>query len=100
MADIPRVSHVEAEILSLLRSKEMYGLELVRESSMLKRGTVYVTLERMSEKGYVSSREAERAPHESGLPRRVYSITGLGQRALAASHAAAAAYNSWGLVAQ
>ncbi|RUW80448.1 PadR family transcriptional regulator [Mesorhizobium sp. M2A.F.Ca.ET.067.02.1.1] len=60
MDQVPRISRVEFEILSLLRSKEMYGLELVKESNMLKRGTVYVTLERMSDKGYVRSREAER----------------------------------------
>lgn len=100
MDQLPRISRVEAEILGLLRSKEMYGLELVKESSILKRGTVYVTLERMADKGYVKSREAERAPHESGLPRRIYSITGLGQRALAAAEAAAAAYLSWEVVAQ
>ncbi|CAH2409192.1 PadR family transcriptional regulator [Mesorhizobium escarrei] len=97
MNDMPRVSRVEFEILSLLRSKEMYGLELVKESSILKRGTVYVTLERMTDKGYVKSREAERGPHESGLPRRIYSISALGQRALAASQAAAAV---WEAVAQ
>lgn len=32
MTDMPRISRVEAEILGLLRSKEMYGLELVKES--------------------------------------------------------------------
>lgn len=100
MNETPRVSPVEAEILSLLRTKEFYGLELVKESSMLKRGTVYVTLERMTDKGYVKSREAERAPHESGLPRRIYAITGLGQRALASSEAASAAFASWGMVTQ
>ncbi|MER9883082.1 PadR family transcriptional regulator [Mesorhizobium sp. M0118] len=100
MNDVPRISRVEFEILSMLRSKEMYGLELVRESRILKRGTVYVTLERMTDKGYVKSREAKRAPHESGIPRRVYSISGLGQRALAAAEAAAAAYVSWEAVAQ
>lgn len=100
MKDTPRLSRVEFEILSLLRSKEMYGLELVKESSILKRGTVYVTLERMTDKGYVRSREAERAPHESGLPRRIYSISGLGQRALAAAQAASAAYHSWEAVVQ
>ena len=99
MNNLPRISRVEAEILGLLRSKEMYGLELVKESSILKRGTVYVTLERMADKGYVKSREAERLPHESGLPRRIYSISGLGQRALAATQAAAAAYHSWEAVA-
>ncbi|TIL87502.1 MAG: PadR family transcriptional regulator [Mesorhizobium sp.] len=100
MNDMPRISRVEFEILSMLRSKEMYGLELVKESSILKRGTVYVTLERMTDKGYVKSREADRAPHESGLPRRVYSISALGQRAFAAAQAAAVSYLSWETSAQ
>ena len=47
------------------------------------RGTVYVTLQRMEEKGYVASR-LEDAPLEAGgLPRRVYRPTALGRRVLA-----------------
>jgi DNA-binding PadR family transcriptional regulator len=37
----------------LLRHQELYGLQLVAASrGRLKRGTVYVTLRRMEEKGY------------------------------------------------
>ena len=99
MMEIPRLSRIEYEILNLLRSKEMYGLELVRSSTRLKRGTIYVTLERMTDKGYVRSREAERLPTESGTPRRIYSISALGARALAAADAAAAAFNLGGALA-
>ncbi|PBB36751.1 helix-turn-helix transcriptional regulator [Mesorhizobium sp. WSM3868] len=97
MIEIPRLSTVEYEILNLLRAREMYGLEMVKESSRLKRGTVYVTLERMTDKGYVTSREAERLPHESGMARRIYAISGLGRKALAASNAATDAFKSWGV---
>ena len=39
----------------------MFGLQLVEQSNGgLKRGTVYVTLGRMQDKGYVESRTEER----------------------------------------
>ena len=41
-------------ILALLDSQERYGLELVQLSDgQLKRGTVYVTLQRMEAKGLI-----------------------------------------------
>jgi DNA-binding PadR family transcriptional regulator len=51
--DIPRLSGKEFAILNLLVTNgEMYGLEMVRAlPSTLKRGTIYVTLSRMEEKG-------------------------------------------------
>jgi DNA-binding PadR family transcriptional regulator len=59
----------------------MYGLELVRESDgRLKRGSVYVTLNRMEEKGYVAFREEAAAPIEGGMPRPLYRATGQGAR--------------------
>jgi DNA-binding PadR family transcriptional regulator len=63
----------------------MYGLELVAASrGELKRGTVYVTLGRMEDKGYITS-EQEAAPTAAGgLPRRVYQPTALGRRVLQA----------------
>ena len=67
---------------------EMYGLGLVAESEgKLKRGTVYVTLGRMEEKGYIESAAEERK--EGGLPRRVYKPTGHGLRVLSAWETAA-----------
>jgi DNA-binding PadR family transcriptional regulator len=83
--DIPTLSAKERLILELLLNApgcELYGLEMVKRSNgQLKRGTVYVTLDRMDDKGYVTSREAKE-PGQSGLPRRVFRITGLGQRVL------------------
>ena len=86
-----RISPIEYEILNLLRSGEKYGLELVKSSSIIKRGTVYVYLERMTEKGYVRSRTVENA-NEPGLPRRLYSLEGLGQRVLHAQEMADAVF--------
>ncbi len=63
----------------------MYGLELVAASNgRLKRGTVYVTLGRMEDKGYVHSRLEDGPPEAGGLPRRIYEPTALGRRVLEA----------------
>lgn len=86
----PRLpSSKELIILDMLAGKkEMYGLEMVNASGgRLARGTIYVTLMRMDEKGYVTSRQLMEE-NVSGLPKRVFSITGLGQRALAATRSA------------
>lgn len=77
---LPTLNRTESLILELLGTQEMYGLQLVTESKgKLKRGSVYVTLGRMEEKGYVESRAEER-PEHSGMPRRLYNVTGLGQQ--------------------
>ena len=79
------LSDKERLILHLLSSAdEMYGLELVRASRRrLKRGTVYVTLGRMEDKGYLSSRTADEPTPGGGLPLRLYKPTTLGLRVLA-----------------
>jgi DNA-binding PadR family transcriptional regulator len=67
----------------LVAGNDMYGLELVRASrGRLKRGTIYVTLGRMEEKGYVSSHLEPPPPEAGGLPRRLYRPTALGLRTL------------------
>ena len=67
----------------LLQHGEMYGLQLVSSSARrLKRGTVYVTLGRMEEKGYVRSRLEAPPLNTGGLPRRLYQATALGRRVL------------------
>jgi PadR family transcriptional regulator len=80
----PSLSGKESLILELLvRETELYGLQLVAESKRrLKRGTVYVTLQRMEEKGYVASRTEDAPKNAGGLPRRVYRATPLGRRVL------------------
>ena len=85
---------VETLVLELLEpGVERFGLELVELSGgALKRGTVYVTLGRMEDKGLVESR-AEAAPRDGdrpgGMPRRLYRITGVGHAALAYARARA-----------
>jgi PadR family transcriptional regulator PadR len=78
---VPRLSATERLILDLLRQGELFGLQLVdRSDGALKRGTVYVTLGRMQEKGYVESRTEPLPPGAIGLPRRWYRPTAYGLR--------------------
>jgi DNA-binding PadR family transcriptional regulator len=76
----------ERLILDLLVSRgPTYGLNLVEQSAgALKRGTVYVTLGRMEAKGLVASEQEAVQPGAIGLPRRIFRVTGLGERALQA----------------
>jgi PadR family transcriptional regulator len=85
----PRVLTVSPKELlvleQLVRHKELYGLQLVNGSrGRLKRGTVYVTLGRMEDKGYITSKLDDPPRGAGGLPRRIYSPTALGRRMLSA----------------
>ena len=76
--DIPKLSPTERLILELLSGDEMFGLQLVEQSKgALKRGTVYVTLGRMQDKGYVESWTEKQPAGAIGLPRRLYRPDGL-----------------------
>jgi PadR family transcriptional regulator PadR len=78
--EFPKLSSKEFLILGMLIVKEMFGLELVEASNgEVKRGTIYVTLQRMTHKGYIESHEEPRLLPEIGIPRRKYRATGLGE---------------------
>ena len=96
MNDLPRFSATERLIIELLAAQEeMFGLQMVEVSGgRLKRGTVYVTLGRMQEKGYLESRQEPLPEGAIGLPRRLYRPTGLAMRILAAWKAAESHYLS------
>ena len=84
MPGIPRLSAAEHLILLLLiEHGELFGLQLIEHSSgRLKRGTAYVTLGRMQEKGYLESRQELLTAGAIGLPRRLYRPTGHALRIL------------------
>jgi PadR family transcriptional regulator, regulatory protein PadR len=89
--DFPSLSRKEALILEMLliNGRELYGLEMVAASNgAIKRGTIYVTLQRMQEKGLIDSRQEPRPAPEIGIPRRLYRISGHGERVFAAYQAA------------
>ena len=81
---LPRLSATERVILELLvEHGELFGLAMVETSGgRLKRGTVYVTLGRMEDKGYLESRQEPLPPGATGLPRRLYTPTGHALRVL------------------
>jgi len=79
-----RLSPKEQVILGLLMRigrKGSYGLQLVQQSAgELRPGTIYVTLERMQEKGLVESKQGEKAAGMSGIARRISNATWYGIR--------------------
>ena len=88
---MPLLSAKQKLILELLVGGDCYGLQLVAKSKgKLKRGTVYVTLGRMQDKGYVESRTEPLPPGAIGLPRRWYRPTDYGMRVL----------NAWAMAAR
>lgn len=86
----PFATATEIKVLKLLEDEvARYGLELIRLSrGELKRGTIYVILHRLEERGLVKSvvpkRSKQSKPKHSGLPRPLYSITEAGVRMLKA----------------
>jgi PadR family transcriptional regulator, regulatory protein PadR len=83
----------ESLVLSLLAEHgDLYGLQLVAfAQGQLKRGTIYVTLGRMQDKGLVRTLQDASSESHAGMPRPLYRITALGSRALRAVELAARA---------
>ena len=70
-------------LLALLSDGAKYGLQLVEDSrGALKRGTVYVTLGRMEEKGLVESQQEPVSRRADAPTRRMYRATAHGHRVL------------------
>lgn len=68
-------------ILVILGNREMYGLDIVKESNgSLFRGVIYVTLEKMEDMGLITSRT-----DSTVLKRRLYKATEAGRAYTVAS---------------
>lgn len=88
----------QAVLLALVRpqtafGKERYGRAILKEVQLrLERevpaGAVYATLQRLEDKGLVSSRVAPGTEVRAGRPRRHYRVEAAGLRALNAAKAA------------
>lgn len=78
------ITSLQGVIIKLLMDGgESYGLDLVGKSKgMLKRGSIYVLLDRMEDSGYIKSRMKAPPKGKQGPARRVYRVTGVGMRAL------------------
>jgi PadR family transcriptional regulator, regulatory protein PadR len=89
----------QAVLLAVVRlGKDAYGRGILTEAqSRLQRevaaGAVYATLDRLEQKGLISSRLGPGTAVRAGRPRRYYSIENAGVRAL--NDAKAAAENLW-----
>jgi PadR family transcriptional regulator len=87
----------EFELMVLLAAlhlgKEAYGLEVAQEIERrtgreVSRGSLYVTFDRLQEKGYLTSRMAGRSGDRGGRPKRFVRVTPKGRRAVREAHAA------------
>lgn len=77
----------EAVLLQALVGGEKYGLELQgaygkATGKRMPSGSLYVTLARMEEVGFVKSREGEATHERGGNKRRYFKLTGTGATAL------------------
>jgi len=76
---------------ALVRLREnAYGMTIRRELEERTRrvvsiGSVYATLDRLEEKGYVRSRPGEATPERGGRARRYFALTATGAAALSAA---------------
>ena len=79
-------SHLQAALLSILINGEKYGREIrntfeERMKRRLSLGSMYTTLSRMEDAGFVESRMGESAHARGGYRRKYFKITGVGERA-------------------
>jgi PadR family transcriptional regulator PadR len=77
----------ESVILAFLLYGEAYGREIRssferRTGQAMPLGSLYTTLDRMEEKGFVRSRVGEANPERGGNRRKYYKITATGTTAL------------------
>ncbi len=80
-------------LLAAMRLEDdAYGVKLMAELARVgrsaSRGTVYITLDRMEDKGWISSDLSAARPERGGRPRRIVRITPEGLAALRKSRAA------------
>jgi DNA-binding PadR family transcriptional regulator len=67
-----------------------YGVSVMdevskREGREVSYGAVHVTLDRLAEKGFLTSKMGEPTPERGGRRKRYYKLTGKGEKALAAA---------------
>lgn len=81
-------TRTEMTVMQLLQEepKGLYGLQIVEASGKtISRGSIYVLLGRLEEKGFVRSTRPSPAPGQSGLIRPIYRLTAEGRKVLDAA---------------
>jgi PadR family transcriptional regulator, regulatory protein PadR len=108
MAKIDSLGQFEQLVLTAILSlrENAYGVTIHKKVQDLSPksvslGAVYVTLDRLEDKGLISSWLSDPTPERGGRSKRHYQLQGLGERALQESIAAAqrifeAVQESWG----
>lgn len=80
MDHFSKVEKTAMQLLINAGATPMYGLAIVEKSQGdLKRGTVYVTLNRLEDRGFLKSEREKDST--ATIPRLYYTITGEGRRA-------------------
>ena len=87
MANELMPNHREMVILSLLLHGELYGRDIrnryeQRTKEEIPLGSLYVTLDRMEDKGFIKARLGESSHRRGGNRRKYYKLTGAGSTAL------------------
>jgi DNA-binding PadR family transcriptional regulator len=82
-------------LLAVLRLDDAYAVSIrdeieARAGIALGRSSIYVTLDRLERKGYLSSRFGPPTPERGGKAKRCFAMTASGRRALAAAEEAIA----------
>ena len=82
-----KLSALEEDILTLMGTQEMYGLEVLGglkkgRSISIGFGSLYPTLNRLEKKGLISWKWGNEQDETGGARRKYYVVTGLGQRVL------------------
>ncbi|MHC5770268.1 MAG: PadR family transcriptional regulator [Nostoc sp.] len=86
-ADAIRLSALEEDILTLMGTQKMYGLEILDGLNQdrpisIGFGSLYPTLNRLEKKGLVSWQWGSEQDNTGGARRKYYIVTGSGQRVL------------------
>ncbi|MDB9529948.1 PadR family transcriptional regulator [Oscillatoria sp. CS-180] len=85
-----KISAIDEDILTVLLSRELYGLEILDQLNLdrpvneLKFGSLYPALNRLEKKGLVVWRWGDEVDESGGARRKYYKVTGLGARSLRA----------------
>ncbi len=86
-------------LLAVIRiGDEAYGVRILdeierRTSRAVSRGALYITLDRLEAKGYITSKLGEPTPARGGRAKRYVTVTAAGKKALRESRTAL--FNLW-----